>query len=267
MLEKVIGLGPASKTADPDRLVSSHNNGWVPPLRRVRELIYLVQEAHPQDRFFADLNITFRSSRQAYAVYRAYDRAFQCLDPDSWHDLSRKAVRHFYDHREGQLKQGFFNQLNEAFAYRYLLRCGHADVRVLPETRRRQPDLMFNNRGHQECCEVKTIGISGQEISRRSTSQVFDGSIYYELTPQFLEKVNLAMTDALKQLHSQNASSLVYLIVNFDDFTLGYYGRYREQLSACIHAHEAPAVVAQVGLLGQRRIVKRVGARSGNRRP
>lgn len=228
-------------------------------LQRFRELIRQVQVAHPQDGFFADLDLTFRVSPQACATYRAYDRAFHCLDPESWQELSAKAVRHFRDHRKGQLKQGFFNQLNEAFAYQYLVRRGYAGVRVLPETAQPQPDLVFRNRRRHGYCEVKTIGISEQEISRRSTPQVVNGSIYYDLTPEFLKKVNSTMTRALAQIRSQNASGLVYLIVNFDDFTLSYYERYRKQLSACIQAHEAPAVVAKMGFLGRRRIVKQFG--------
>ncbi len=209
-----------------------------------------MQEKHPEDNFFADLDLTFRVSRLARATYRAYDRAFQCLDPESWQELSKKAVCHFLHHRNGQLKQGFFNQLNEAFAYRFLVRRGYTGVRILPETGQRQPDLIFWNRCRHDYCEVKTIGISDQEISRRSTPQVCDGSIYYDLTPEFLKKLDSTMTNALNQIRSQNASGLVYLIVNFDDFTLGYYERYRRQLSACIQAHEAPFVVAKIGLLG-----------------
>lgn len=216
-----------------------------------------MQVAHSQDGFFADLDLTFRVSPQACAMYRAYDRAFQCLDPESWQELSAKATRHFRDHRNGQLKQGFFNQLNEAFAYQYLVGRGYTGVRILPETGQPQPDLVFSNRGRHDYCEVKTIGISDDEISRRSTPQVVNGSTYYDLTPEFLqEKLNPTMTKALNQIRSQNASGLVYLVVNFDDITLSYYERYREQLSACIQAHEAPFVVAKIGLLGHRRIVK-----------
>lgn len=224
-------------------------------MQRFQELIHKVQEKHPGDNFFADLDLTFRVSPPARATFCAYDRAFQCLDPESWQELSKKAICHFLHHRNGQLKQGFFNQLNEAFAYQYLVRRGYTGVRILPETGQRQPDIVFYNRCRHDYCEVKTIGISDLEISRRSTP-MFDGSIYYDLTPEFLQKLDSAMTNALDQIRSQNASGLVYLIVNFDDFTLCYYERYRRQLFTCIQAHEAPFVVAKIGLLGQRRIVK-----------
>ncbi len=78
-------------------------------MRRMRELVSEVQVAHPRDRFFATLDETLRSSSQARAIYRAYERAFSGLDLASWHELKCKAIGHFRNHREGQLKQGFFN--------------------------------------------------------------------------------------------------------------------------------------------------------------
>ena len=86
-------------------------------MQRMRELVCEVQAANPSDGFFATLDETLRSSSQARAIYRAYDRALSGLDLASWHELTRKAIGHFSNHRKGQLKQGFFNQLNEAFAY------------------------------------------------------------------------------------------------------------------------------------------------------
>ncbi len=78
-------------------------------MRRMRELVSEVQVAHPRDRFFATLDETLRSSSQARAIYRAYERAFSGLDLASWHELKCKAIGHFRNHREGQLKQGLFN--------------------------------------------------------------------------------------------------------------------------------------------------------------
>jgi len=75
----------------------------------MRELIRAAMQAHPHDDFFGDLDSTLKISSQARAFYRAYDRALSYLDQQSWAELSRKAVAHFLDHREGQLKQGFFN--------------------------------------------------------------------------------------------------------------------------------------------------------------
>lgn len=50
--------------------------------------------------------------------YQVYNNALIVLDDESWKILKEKALQHYFDHRRGQKKQSFFNQLNEAFAYR-----------------------------------------------------------------------------------------------------------------------------------------------------
>ena len=97
-------------------------------MRRMGDLITLTRAKYPRDDFFDRVGETLKSSSQARAFYRAYDSALDCLDPVSWEVLSGKAVSHFQDHRQGQLKQGFFNQLNEAFGYQYLVRRGFSGV-------------------------------------------------------------------------------------------------------------------------------------------
>lgn len=105
----------------------------------MREIINLVNAKHPQDNFFALLSDDMNYSSQARALYRTYDRALSILDPASWNELSQKAINHFTDHRKGQLKQGFFNQFNEAFAYQFLIRQGYSDVAILPENGKKFP--------------------------------------------------------------------------------------------------------------------------------
>ena len=87
-------------------------------MQRFRELMRQVAGAHPSDDFFEGALANMCDSRQARAHYSSYDRALVELDRASFEELSRKAVDHFRDHRLGQLKQGFFHQLNEAFADR-----------------------------------------------------------------------------------------------------------------------------------------------------
>jgi len=155
---------------------------------RFRELVSLVREKHPSDRFFANYD-------QKLAIpelgddYRAYERAFRFLDPESWTELQTKAVNHFMNQRHGQLKQGFFNQLNEAFAYRHLVRRGYQQVRVLRESGKTQPDIAYFNGNEKLFCEVKTLGVSNEEITRRDAPRRFRSSIYYELDEGFLSDI------------------------------------------------------------------------------
>jgi hypothetical protein len=225
-------------------------------MRRIRELIAVVEEAHPKDRFFANIDTTLRASRQARAQYRAYGRALNCLDTQSWAEIKDKAARHFLDHRKGQLKQGFFNQLNEAFAYEYLRRRGHSNVRVLREDGKTKPDIEYWEGRERKYCEVKTIGISEEQLARWREVKAFSGSTYSELSAGFLNKLSSTISGAWHQVASHGKTGLVFLVLLFDDFTLTYYERYRAQIVERLQNHDAPTIYAKIGLLGHRRIHK-----------
>ena len=225
-------------------------------MRRIRELIGAVELAHPSDRFFANIEQTWAISPQARAQYAAYDRALRVLDNQSWHEVKAKAVEHFRDHRKGQLKQGFFNQINEAFAHEFLLRRSFRKVRILREDGSAKPDIAYLRGTHTRFCEVKTIGISEEQVARWSTRSAFSGAVYSQLSPGFLNKLDSTISHAWSQVTGRGSSGMVYLLVLFDDFTLMYYDTYRRQILRCIAIHPAEAVYVKVGLLGRRRMEK-----------
>ena len=220
---------------------------------RFRELVALIREKHPRDRFFAnyDQKLTIPGLGDDY---RAYERALHFLDPKSWTELRTKALNHFMDHRPGQLKQGFFNQLNDAFAYRHLVRRGYRQVCVLRESGKTQPDLEYFDRSKRLFCEVKTLGVSNEEIARRDVPRRFCSSIYYELDEGFLSKLRGTLDVAQNQIGASGGSGMVYLVMIFDDFTLEHYDMYRKQVHSCIRAHTVKNVYVQVGLRGRRHV-------------
>ncbi|MFZ0870067.1 MAG: hypothetical protein WAM90_04985, partial [Rhodanobacter sp.] len=203
-------------------------------MKRVRELISMVQEQYPADRFFVNFEQTRRLSWAMRAQYEAYERAFICLDEQSWVDLRTKALRHFNDHRVGQRKQGFFNQLNDAFAYQYLLSRGFDDLRVLAEDGKKRPDLSYSHNEELCFCEVKTISVSDDEIARRSSGKSFSSANYCELTSEFFSKLSSTLDMAFDQINSQGGGGLIYLILNFDDLALDHYDTYRRQIMECL---------------------------------
>ena len=225
-------------------------------MQRIRELVASVKTAHPNDHFFANIEGTWKTSRQARAQYVGYDRALQALDPESWSELKAKAIAHFPDHRKGQLKQGFFNQLNEAFAYEHLIRSGCKGVRILKETGKTIPDIAYNFQGMPGHCEVKTIGISQEQLARWEKIQAFSGTIYSQLSDGFLGKLDSALTSADSQIAAKETTGLIYVVVLFDDFTLMYYETYRKQILTKIRQHKSPNIRVKIGLLGQRSISK-----------
>jgi hypothetical protein len=225
-------------------------------VQRVRELIREAKAAYPADTFFTGVDRRLRLSSQARAFYRAYDRALSYLDQESWGALSQKALAHFRDHRRGQLKQGFFNQLNDAFAYQYLVRRGNSRVRVLREGGRTTPDLSYFSGESLHHCEVKSIGISQEEVARRRSDQYAHRNSYGSLSDGFFNKLGSDLTHANSQISSLGTPGLVFIVATFDDATLTYYDSYRGQIASFLTSHPVPEVYVKVGVIGGRRIQK-----------
>lgn len=225
-------------------------------MQRIRELVALTKAAYPRDKFFSNLDQTLRTIPEARKQYRTYERALSTLDSDSWSALCGKAVKHFRDHRKGQLKQGFFNQLHDAFAYQHLVRNGFRDVRVLQESDKTQPDIQYVDGDEKKHCEVKTIGISDALIARREGMQGTSSTIYQVLPPEFLNKLRSTINVANEQIKAQGTRGLIFLLIFFDDFLLEHYTTYRYQVAKCFEAHAAENIYAKVAILGRRRITK-----------
>jgi hypothetical protein len=223
-------------------------------MRRICEIVSAARSLHPKDDFFTNFEEKCRTMPAVSKTYRAYGRALAILDNESWTILKSKALRHYLDHREGQKKQGFFHQLNEAFAYRHLVNQGFHDVRFLKEGRKKTPDIAYVHRGVNAYCEVKSLGISEDEIVRRNTIASFDPSIYSALSDGFANKFHDAARNAMEQILSWGTEGLVYIVVVFDDFTLSYYENYRSQLVGLSHTIDSDNLFVKIGLRGNRRI-------------
>ena len=222
-------------------------------MKRIRELIATVTRVYPQDPFFVDFEESCRTNAAKRAAYRSYDDALQVLDSQSWQILKDKVVAHFRDHRRGQLKQGFFNQLNEAFAYRFLVRYGCTEVAMLPENGTSTPDIRYFEDGRMKHCEVKTLGLSDVEIHRRE-SQAVSTNAYVELNEGFFRKLTSSVDAAKAQIETQNTSGLVYLMVIWDDIALDYYSNYRRKLVRFCRDQNISDLYFKIGLRGNRRL-------------
>jgi hypothetical protein len=223
-------------------------------MTRISEIIANIRHEHPNDDFFSDFENSCRIEPTKRKYYHAYNKSLMAIDEESWLILKGKALQHYLNHRSGQRKQGFFNQLNEAFAYRYLVSKGFKDVRFIKEGKGKKPDIKFTVKNTQNYCEVKTLGISNDEINRRSTIIVYDGSVYVSLGKGFLNKFNDAFTSARQQIYSLGPNGLVYIIILFDDMTLDYYQDYRKQLITFSKNQGFDNLYIKIGLLGNRRI-------------
>jgi hypothetical protein len=152
-------------------------------------------------------------------------------------------------------KQGFFNQLNEAFAYRHLLRQGFTKIRMLPGTGKRVTDLQYQAGRVRKHCEVKTLNISDEEISRRGSGKAFSNA-YLGLGEGFFKKLSDAIATARSQIAAQGTGGLVYVVAVWDDMALDYYRAYRRQLASFGREKSIDDVHIKVGLRFNRRIIE-----------
>lgn len=228
-------------------------------MRRVKQLVDCVRAAHPRDTFFSDFELSVESWPLKRRFYEAYERAFAVLDDRSWENLREKAVGHFHETRPRQLKGPFFDQLNDAFACQWLVRRGLTEVTILAEQRNGRnlaqcPDISFCAFGRRFYCDAKTIVPSILEHEQRSITQYRNSSRYEQLHPTFLKKIDDAITAGTKQIRALGNCGLIFLLVNFDDFTMTYYAQHRTQIRAHLLDHRGLPYVIRFGLLGGRRI-------------
>ena len=223
-------------------------------MKRIHEIIDNLRCRYPCDDFFSCFEESYRISPQKRATYHLYNKALMVLDSESWEILKEKALQQYPNHRKGQTKQGFFNILNEAFAYRYLVCRGFHDVRLIKEGVRPSPDIQFAVHNTQNYCEVKTLNISDDEINRRISQNVIDGWVYVSLSDSFLNKFSEAVAKARKQIQAWGPSGLVYIIMIFDDIALDYYQNYRKQLIRFAQNNGFENLFIKIGLRGNKRI-------------
>ncbi len=225
-------------------------------MSRLKNFLHQIRAQFPNDWYFEDIDFSF----QARSVIATYDRALSTLDQESWAYLQKKALGEFCSGKNnGRGKQPFFNQLNEAFAFRFLLLNDHQQVAFIPEDikkKNKTPDICFMRNGSFSFCEVKTLSISENEISRMASESVIDNSIYQELDNSFLEtKLSSTINLAREQIMSAGTDGLVYLIVHFDDFTLAHYSTYRQQIVNVLNSKfPSQEVYIKIGLQSRKYI-------------
>ena len=231
---------------------------------RLSSLFSELRISHSGDQYLQDAEIVFKLSKCHRSILQTYNRALSTLDKPSWELLKCKATANFSGTSSRRGKNSFFSHLNEAFAYRYLHQRGCELIAFIPEvTNGKSPDLSFMENGTMRVCEVKTIEISDEDIDRTVCGDTFDASVYKALTLPFIyDKLDKTLSRAVDQIRSREIG-LVYLIVNFDDFTLRHYQTYRCQLLKFLSLkYPTLEVYIKVGIQSRKRIhhVGNVGA-------
>lgn len=219
------------------------------------ELVEELARRFPEDWWIVSRRETESLIPDAFPQVEIYEKALKSLDEQSWRVLTEKALAAFREPRSDRGKNQFFNLLNEALGYEYLVGKGLRNVKLLPANpKAKTPDISCEEDGELRFCEVKTIGVSQEELDRSRSGDVFSGEIYLELNQQFLAKLRATIDGAREQL-SAAGGGMLYLIVHFDDFTLDYYETYQRQVREFL-ASEYPGqdAVVRVGIANARYI-------------
>jgi hypothetical protein len=72
----------------------------------------------------------------------------------------------------------------------------------------------------------------------------------------FWGKLKSTLDAADCQIKARGGMGLIYLLVNFDDFTDDYYDCYRAQVLDCFKIHGAEKIYAQIGIPERAHICK-----------
>lgn len=226
-------------------------------MRFVKELVAAAREMHPDDHFFSEFETSLLNNSLKKSYYEAYERALRCLNEESWVNLRTKTIAHFHESRRLQLKSPFFDQLNDVFAYRWLVNREFSNITILAEKQGSQlgkcPDITFHALGRLCACDVKTIGTSDAELDRGQSESYSDRSVYQVLAKGFFKKIDDAIVKGTEQIRQYSDTGLVFILVHSDDYASTFQSEHRIQLSKHIRKHSVPVVV-KFGIHGQSRI-------------
>jgi hypothetical protein len=214
-------------------------------LPRVYELQDLIQNPPPSSAYFRDFEGTLSEWPQKRKQFADIESDLQGLDSEAWSRLKEEAASLLTARNEKRGWQALFTILNQAKAYNYLKRLGCTNVKFIPASRikgQKTPDLQADLDSVKVLCEVKTIGISEIEATRRHGGGV--GESTDRLEEGFFNKLTSDLLRAKSQILAFGADratrKIAYVVVNFDDRLHEYADRYQIQISQYVAANPVP---------------------------
>jgi len=205
------------------RYLSINHNMYRDKLPRIYELKDLVKDAQSPDAYFQKFEDTLSINGQKMQKFIELEAALEELDPESWENLKKKATPFLLvrDQRRGWHQ--LFDTLIEVYGYIYLKNIGCQKISFIPPSETETPDLQGTLGNVFVICEVKRINISDEEIDARRNMTVQDGESENSLSQGFFKKLNSALLKARDQLikfcSDNNSRRIIYIVINFDNFT------------------------------------------------
>ena len=192
------------------------NNSYI----RVNELV----SCHPNDkgsRFYNFWEVFYEIPERVQA-FKLIEEELSQLDDESWFFLKNEACKLCITSDTNRGWSQLFDKLNEAKGYCFLKSMGCVNIRFIPRAEKENietPDLEGWKDESNILCEVKTIGISDQEIMARK--KIKAQNVNDSITPGLKKKLENTFTKASSQLNSYpvttNTNKFIYLIITYDD--------------------------------------------------
>lgn len=205
-------------------------------------LYELKDQADPGDpnAYFQNFEELLASEPSAHQAFLKLERVLRVLDNNAWRDLRERVAAHLAARLPDRGWQPLFDILNEAKGFVYLKSIGCTNVRFIPRTTAKTPDLEGTLNASVVLCEVKTINVSQEEAERRQ--RIYQGEPVpadssIALSADRLRKIGAALNSAVEQLESHDpqhrARRIVFVVIHFDDWV----GQYQPEYFAQIDAH------------------------------
>jgi hypothetical protein len=197
---------------------------------RIDEIFAELHCQNPNDEFIQSYQNNITKSESMRNQYKEYDDCLQEMDNVSWNIIKGKAIEKYKSNKDGNLKEPFFNILNESKAYSFLIHNECNKVKMIKECiEHTTPDISAIINGKSLLCEVKTINISKKEINRRKDDGIIRG---YFLEDGFFNKMHCDIQSSLIQMkkYSIVEINVIYFEINFDDFAGKHSSEYEKQI-------------------------------------
>jgi hypothetical protein len=212
-------------------------------LPRLYELRDLIADPTSPDAFFQDFENKLQHA-EIRCVYERHEKSLRGLDDNAWSFLKSEATPYLTTKDAGRGWHQLFDILYQAHAYNYLTTIGTLNVRFIPRSSIRTPDLEGVLNSDRVLCEVKTLNISEKEVGARQ--EIKARKIRTKLDEGFLNKLHSDITTAKKQMRAydprEEALNYVYIIPCFDNWPDEYKEEFFQQIDQYLLNSAIPGV-------------------------
>lgn len=173
-------------------------------LPRTYELRDLAAATSSPDAYFLNFEEDLHQHSSALDLWNLWEKQFQGLDESAWNFLKAEAQPRLVERDKLRGWGALFAILNQARAYNYLARKGCKNIRFIPRSRRKTPDLEATLDGAPVLCEVKTINTSEAELKARKKLRA--RALPIALDDGFFKKLMSDIMQAKEQLEAYDVN-------------------------------------------------------------